>query len=129
MVSTLKLICSRVMSCAARRISLAIGTASLRLSPRIVLIVGSRELLTGRNPMPCRVFLAEAVLRQNIGGPTVMVEQLRYLRSRMQLRNVSVRIVPNSIGYHPGLYGPFILFDYADLPPIETLRNCMRERR
>lgn len=82
-----------------------------------------RELLTGRNPLPCRVLLGEAVLHQNIGGPAVMAEQLRYLRSRMQLRNLSVRIVPNAIGYHPGLYGPFIIFDYADLPPIVYLEH------
>jgi transcriptional regulator with XRE-family HTH domain len=101
------------------------GTAHPKSHVENVVMVrlARREMLTGRNPLPCRVLLGEAALHQNIGGPAVMSEQLRYLLSRMELRNVSVQIVPNGIGYHPGQYGPFIIFDYADLPPIVYLEH------
>ncbi|WP_329044343.1 helix-turn-helix transcriptional regulator [Amycolatopsis sp. NBC_01488] len=101
------------------------GTAHPRSHVENVVMVrlARREMLIGRNPLPCRLLVGEAALHQNIGGPAVMAEQLRYLCSRMQLRNVSVRIVPDGIGYHPGHYGPFIIFDYADLPPIVYLEH------
>ncbi|MEV5717936.1 helix-turn-helix transcriptional regulator [Amycolatopsis mediterranei] len=89
----------------------------------VMVRMARREMLTGRNPLQYRVLMSEAVLRQNIGGPAVMIEQLRYLLSRMRLPHVSVRIVPNGISYHPGLYGPFIIFDYADLPSIVYLEH------
>ncbi|WP_410589503.1 helix-turn-helix domain-containing protein [Amycolatopsis sp. lyj-23] len=82
-----------------------------------------RERLTGRNPLQCQILLSEAVLRQNIGGPAVMAEQLRHLLSAMRLRTVSLQIVPNGIGYHPGQYGPFIIFGYADLPSIVYMEH------
>ena len=41
----------------------------------------------------------------------------------MGLPNVSLRIVPANIGYHPGLIGPFVLYEFADLPPIVHLEN------
>jgi transcriptional regulator with XRE-family HTH domain len=90
---------------------------------QVMVRLARRELLTGRNPLLCRALLGESALRQNIGDPAVMAEQLRYLSSRMQLPNVSVQIVPNDIGYHPGLYGQFIIFEYADLPAIVYLEH------
>jgi transcriptional regulator with XRE-family HTH domain len=90
---------------------------------QVMIRLTRRDLLTGRNPLMCGILLSEAVLHQNIGGPAVMAEQLLYLRSRMRLPNVSVRIVPNSIGYHPGHFGPFMIFDYADLPSMVYLEH------
>ncbi|WP_410673432.1 helix-turn-helix domain-containing protein [Amycolatopsis sp. cmx-4-68] len=89
----------------------------------IMVRLARRELLTGRNPLQYQAVLSEAVLRQNMGGPAVMAEQLRHLRSTMRLRNVSVRILPDGIGYHPGQYGPFIVFRYDDSPPVVYLEH------
>ncbi|MET8997503.1 helix-turn-helix transcriptional regulator [Amycolatopsis sp. Hca4] len=89
----------------------------------VMVRLARRDLLTGRNPLSCRILLSEAVLHQNIGGPAVMAEQLTYLRSRMRLPSVSVRIVRNGIGYHPGHFGPFIVFDYTDLPSLVYLEH------
>ncbi|MEV4058041.1 helix-turn-helix transcriptional regulator [Amycolatopsis sp. NPDC049688] len=106
-----------------RAIFAATGHPAAHIEKQVMARLARRELLTGRHRLPCGILLGEAVLHQNIGGPAVMAEQLTYLRSRVRLPNVSVRIVPNGIGYHPGLYGPFIVFDYADLPAIVYLEH------
>lgn len=58
------------------------------------------------------VLLDESVLRRNIGGPTVMREQLA------TLANVSgrseLRVLPFSALPHPGLKGAFWLFEFDD---------------
>jgi hypothetical protein len=57
----------------------------------------------------------ESVLHREIGGPAVLAEQLDYLASFADRPNVSIRVLPNSVGVHPALHGPFILLDF----PIE----------
>jgi transcriptional regulator with XRE-family HTH domain len=57
----------------------------------------------------------EAVLRKEIGGTDVAVEQLDYLLTLSERPNVSIRVLPNSAGAHPSLHGAFIVLDF----PIE----------
>ncbi|MFI5588319.1 helix-turn-helix domain-containing protein [Amycolatopsis sp. NPDC051758] len=90
---------------------------------RLMIRLARREVLTAREPLQYRAVLGESVLRQGIGGSRVMAEQLRHLLTMTQARNISVRIVPDGIGYHPGLYGPFVIFDFGDLPPIVHLEH------
>jgi hypothetical protein len=37
--------------------------------------------------------------------------------------NISLRIVPANIGYHPGMNGSFILYEFAGMPAIVHLEN------
>jgi hypothetical protein len=57
----------------------------------------------------------EAVLRKEIGGIDVAVEQLDYLLTLSERPNVSIRVLPYSAGAHPSLHGAFIVLDF----PIE----------
>jgi hypothetical protein len=57
----------------------------------------------------------ESVLHRKIGGPAVLAEQLDYLVSVTGQPNVSIRVLPYSVGVHPALHGPFHLLDF----PIE----------
>ncbi len=82
-----------------------------------------REVLTGRTALPYRVLIGEAALRQNVGDREVMTEQLEHLLTMTNLRNVGARIVPSRCGYHPGLYGPFVILDFEDLPSIVYLEH------
>jgi hypothetical protein len=52
---------------------------------------------------------AEEALRRPIGGPIVLLGQLRRLRDMAQLRHVSLRVVPIEAGAHPALGCPFTL--------------------
>ncbi|SUA80626.1 Helix-turn-helix domain [Nocardia otitidiscaviarum] len=60
--------------------------------------------------------LWEAVLRDQIGGPEVMADQLRRLWEVSQLPNVSVRAVPFSAPRHLGsCVGSFVLLEFPKL--------------
>jgi hypothetical protein len=60
----------------------------------------------------------EAVLRRPVGGAAVMREQLEeLLRPR---DNVTVRVVPFTVGAFPGLEGGFTLLDFPDQTTFPT---------
>jgi transcriptional regulator with XRE-family HTH domain len=73
----------------ARRLSLRLGRQAILRRPI--------------DPPVIRVALREAILRSPVGGPSVMAGQLDHLAQLSELRNVSLRIIPADIGYHPGL--------------------------
>lgn len=69
-------------------------------------------------------FIHVTALRQNVGGPDVMLEQLEYLLKMMQRDNVTVLLVPDGIGWHEGLEGDFALITPhadAELYPVVFL--------
>lgn len=54
----------------------------------------------------------ESVLHREIGGPAVLAEQLDHLLAAAERPNVSIRILPYSVGVHPALHGTFTLLDF-----------------
>jgi hypothetical protein len=84
-----------------------------------------REVFERGKLTECAVVLGEAALRKRVGGPEVMADQLRYLRSVLEYDHIDLRIMPIDNDYHPGLSGAFSIFDFADLPTIvyEELSN------
>jgi transcriptional regulator with XRE-family HTH domain len=52
-----------------------------------------QEVLTRDSPLELSVVLDEAVLRRNIGGPSVMKRQLNHLIEAAQLPNISLRVL------------------------------------
>ncbi|WP_147275565.1 DUF5753 domain-containing protein [Halopolyspora algeriensis] len=58
-------------------------------------------------------------LRQVIGAPEVMVEQLEYLGEMAKLPNVDLRVVPFSSGWHPALEGLFLLIESEQTPVVQ----------
>ncbi|MEU8346105.1 DUF5753 domain-containing protein [Actinomadura meyerae] len=76
----------------------------------------SRQAAVFDKPKPPRVtaFLAWAAVSQIVGGPDVMRGQLARLIELSELPHVSIRVVENSAGAHPGLDGPFKLLTVGD---------------
>jgi len=59
------------------------------------------------------LLLSESALRHQVGGRTVMSGELRHLLDVEEMPNVSVRVVPFSVGAYPGLVvQSFTLFDF-----------------
>jgi hypothetical protein len=58
--------------------------------------------------------LDEPVIHRLVGGPSVMGRQLRRLSDVADLPNVTIEIVPLSVGLHPGTSGPFEIIQLAD---------------
>ncbi|QRP46746.1 hypothetical protein I6J71_01350 [Amycolatopsis sp. FDAARGOS 1241] len=62
--------------------------------------------------------IGEEALRQNIGGAATMGAQLHHLLTVARRRNIAIQVVPRGVGFHPGLYGCFVVLDYENLPSI-----------
>jgi transcriptional regulator with XRE-family HTH domain len=96
---------------------------SAEVDQRMLIRTARGEVLSRRNPAPYQALLGEAVLRQGIGGSEVMTVQLRHLQAMANLRHVTVRVVRTGIGWHPGLVGPFAIFDFENLPSIVSVEH------
>jgi transcriptional regulator with XRE-family HTH domain len=91
---------------------------------RVLLRMGRRDVLTRRDPVVLTALIGEAAIRQRVGGVQVMADQLRHVvKAVSEMENVTVRVVPLGGDWHPGLMGPFILFDFAKAPSIVHLEH------
>jgi transcriptional regulator with XRE-family HTH domain len=81
---------------------------------RIALRRERQRLLERPQPPQITAVLAEAVLHEQIGGPQVLAEQLRYLVEMASRPYVRIRVRPFSRGAHPAADVPFIVFGFAD---------------
>ncbi|GAA4854457.1 helix-turn-helix transcriptional regulator [Saccharopolyspora rosea] len=65
-------------------------------------------------PLSYSAVVDESALRRPVGGADVMHRQLKQLVEYAGLPNVSIQVLPSSVGQHRGLDGPFTLLSYAD---------------
>ncbi|GLZ35577.1 hypothetical protein Lesp02_77640 [Lentzea sp. NBRC 105346] len=63
-------------------------------------------------------YVHEQALRLQFDAPEIMPEQLHHLLQMSVRTNVSLRIVPSSIGPCAGLTGPFVLLKFDGIEPI-----------
>src|SRR5207302_445485 len=78
----------------------------------------ARQALLSKPEAPTvRLILEEFVLRRPIGGATVMRAQLEHLLRLSTKDNVVVRVIPASVGVHPGLEGSFLLLTFPEREP------------
>ncbi|MFI1919323.1 helix-turn-helix domain-containing protein [Nocardia sp. NPDC020380] len=84
------------------------------LERRIELTI-TRQARLGDPNFRYEALLCEAVLRNRAGEPKVMRAQLERLAEVGQCDNVEIRVVPFSVGAHPGLI--MQSFDWLKFPP------------
>ncbi|MGW5717521.1 helix-turn-helix domain-containing protein [Amycolatopsis sp. NPDC003865] len=99
--------------------NLTVAQADARLAVRL----GRQKILTRPDPIRLSAVLYEAAFREPVGDEDIMSDQYDHLLAMSRLPNVSLRILRSGEGYHPGLLGSFLLYDYEDLPPIAFLEN------
>jgi transcriptional regulator with XRE-family HTH domain len=87
---------------------------------RVALRAGRRDVLTRRrDPVEFLALIDSEVLARPIASAAVMRDQYEHLLEMSKHDNVTVRIVPSTTpGWHPGLAGNFILFEFASARPI-----------
>lgn len=107
----------------ARAILSAGDLPAREVEPRVMMRMSRRDVLTRRRPARLIALIHERALRENIGGPEVMCDQLRNLLRAAEMDTVTVQVVQSGVGWHPGLAGPFILFDFPDSPSIVHLEH------
>lgn len=59
----------------------------------------------------------EAVLHRVVGGPVVMGAQLRHLAELGRRPNVTLQVIPYSVGAHPAMDNTFTILEFEDVAP------------
>ncbi|MFF4764433.1 DUF5753 domain-containing protein [Streptomyces sp. NPDC001292] len=73
-----------------------------------------RQVLGGGVLHEFQALLDEEVLRRQVGDEAVRRDQLQHLLDLTEQGEVAIRVLPDSIGIHPGLAGPFVLMGFDD---------------
>jgi transcriptional regulator with XRE-family HTH domain len=77
----------------------------------------TRQQILGREDPPrLEAIIDEAVLHRAVGGPAVMRGQLGSTIAACRQPNVTVQVLPFSVGAHPALDSTFIMLEFA--PPV-----------
>lgn len=73
-----------------------------------------QQILTRTDPAPPTLWavMDEAVLRRHIGGRETMYAQLQQLIERGKLPNITLLVMPDNLGAHAGLDGPFAILQF-----------------
>lgn len=88
--------------------------AEVRVAARM-----SRQAILSRDKPPAfEIILDEGVLRRVIGTPKLMARQLRHLAEATERSNVTLLVLPLSLGAHTGLDGAFALLEFAKEQPV-----------
>ncbi|MDG9702835.1 helix-turn-helix transcriptional regulator [Streptomyces sp. DH37] len=86
----------------------------------VALRMERQNLLTRPDAPRLRVLVEETALRRPVGPPEVMRAQVDRLLEEAERPNVTLQITEFSSGFHPGTYGPFVLFRFGlpELPDV-----------
>lgn len=93
---------------------------------RVAVRMRRQELISSRNKQfQLWAILDEAVLRRVVGGRDVMRDQLERLAQAAKQTNVTIQVLPFSVGAHIAMLGPFVLLSLpqqgdADVVYLET---------
>lgn len=79
--------------------------------------LGRQRLLSQQDAPTARFVIDEFVLRRLIGGAAVMREQLEALLRVSGEPNVTVQVIPATVGVHAGLDGSFVLLFFPERGP------------
>jgi hypothetical protein len=73
-----------------------------------------QEVLTRADPPPLTLWsvMDEAVLRRQVGGRETMHAQLQRLITASEQPNVTLLVMPDELGAHPGLDGPMSILQF-----------------
>lgn len=82
-----------------------------QIEERVAARLERQSVLHRKTPVNASFVIAEAVLKDQLGGEVVMREQISHLRACTDLRGVSIQILPFGRETHAGLSGPFVVLE------------------
>lgn len=85
-------------------------------------VLHNRQTILSRDDPPrpqFRAVIDEAALHRIIGGPAVMRLQLEHIIQAAELPNVTIQVLPYSVGAHPALDSTFMMLEFVD--PVPTV--------
>ncbi|MCB5908639.1 helix-turn-helix domain-containing protein [Streptomyces pinistramenti] len=77
--------------------------------------------LTEDKPLELWAVLSEAVLRQQVGGPTVMRGQLERLVEASTMPNVKLQVWPFEAAAHASMSGPFVIVGFEEPAALDVI--------
>lgn len=80
-----------------------------------------QEILFRPDPVQLWTIIGEAALRQRVGGPEVMRDQLKHLLRAAELDNITLQVLPFEVGAHAGVNGPFVILEFPDLSEWDVI--------
>ncbi|MGW1679323.1 helix-turn-helix domain-containing protein [Saccharopolyspora sp. NPDC002376] len=91
------------------------GKPNAELERLIGLRMTRRQAVAEKDePLMVWAVLDEAVIRRRVGGSEVMREQLEHLLSLCERPNVTIQVLPFSVGAHVAASGSFTLVEFAE---------------
>ncbi|TDC65302.1 XRE family transcriptional regulator [Actinomadura sp. GC306] len=92
---------------------------------RVELRMRRRRVFDRPDPLKLWAVLDEAALRRVVGGPETMRAQIRYLAQMAHRPNITIQVLPFSVGGHAAEGGPMTLLRFAepDLPDVVYLEQ------
>jgi transcriptional regulator with XRE-family HTH domain len=98
---------------------------SAEVDRRVALRMRRQDILTRPEPPTLWAVIDEAALRRPIGGERIMRGQIEHLIRISELPNVTVQLLPYSVGGHAAAGGPFTIvrFPESDLPDVVYLEQ------
>lgn len=95
------------------------------LDRKVAARIRRQEVLHRENPVELSAVLNEAVLLRSVGGPEVMSRQLDHLADLSELPNVTIQVLPFSVGGHPAMTTPYVIISFPDAAdePVVYLEN------
>ncbi len=90
---------------------------SERIDQLIQVRLTRQRSLTKKPPLELLAVLDEPVLHRLVGGYSVMRKQLQRLVESAQLPNVTIQVLPFSIGAHPAMESTFDILNFGTVAP------------
>ena len=100
------------------------------LDRRVALRIARQQVLNRENPPHLWTVVDEAVLRRPIGGAKAMREQIEALIEATKHPNITVQVIPFSVGGHAAAGGAFTILrfpddDLSDVVYVEQLTSAI----
>ncbi|RSM36721.1 XRE family transcriptional regulator [Amycolatopsis balhimycina DSM 5908] len=97
----------------ARALLAASDIKAEEIDARLVARLKRQRILSGYDPVRLKAIISELAIREVVGDADIMSDQVDHLLRLAVTSNISVRIVPNEVGYHPGKIGMFALYEFS----------------
>lgn len=98
---------------------LSIAEGDRRLADRLQ----RQEVLRKFDRPDLVAIMAESALKQNVGDPAIMSDQVDHLLEETKRSNISLRLVPAGEEWYPALISAFVVYEFRGQPPIVFLEH------
>ncbi|WP_326828649.1 helix-turn-helix domain-containing protein [Streptosporangium sp. NBC_01810] len=82
------------------------------IARRVAARMERQKILRQESPPCLWAIIDEAALRKLVGGPEVMMAQLRFILEMAGWSNITMQVLPDAAGAHAAITGPFIFLHF-----------------